>query len=97
MKKDFFVAGMGYEQHQLGSNTKNDVMLKARIELQQEHEEEGTHGQAYGQAHDRAARTEGGSVRVNERERKKREWIVLTLDLDIDFTTKSMSRALKLV
>jgi len=48
-------------------------MLKVRIELQQEHEEQGTHGQAHGQAHDRAVGTEGGSVRVNERERKKSE------------------------
>jgi len=51
----------------------------------------------HGQAHDRAAGTECDSVRVNEREEKKREWIVLTLDLDTDFTTKSMIRALKLV
>ena len=84
---------MGYEQHQLGSDTKNDVKLKVWIKLKQEREEQGTHGRA----HDRAAGTERDSVRVNEREEKKREWIVLTLDLDTDFTTKSMIRALKLV
>jgi len=63
----------------------------------QEREEQGSHGQAHGRAHDRAAGTKCDSVRVNEREKKRREWIVLTLDLDTDFTTKSMIRALKLV
>jgi len=55
------------------------------------------HGQARGRAHDRAAGTGCDSIRVSEREEEEREWIVLTLDLDTDFTTKSMIRVLKLV
>ena len=72
MEKVFFVAGMGYEQHQLGSDTKNDVKLKVWSKLKQEQEEQGTHGQAHGRAHDRAAGIECDYVRVSEREEKKR-------------------------
>ena len=69
--KGFFAAGVGYEQHQLGSDTKNNVKLKVGIKLKQEREEQGTHGQAHGWTHGRAAGTEGDSVRMNEGEKRK--------------------------
>ena len=51
----------------------------------------------HGRTHDRAAGTESDVSRVKERDENGIALMVLILDLDTEFTTKSMIRALKSV
>jgi len=91
--KGFLVVWFGYERHNLGSDTKNDVKPKDWVHLRQESEEQVTHGLA----HDHAAGAEADSARVSESvERKVISWF-LTLELDTEYTTKPKIRALMFI